>query len=142
MVSHAVTCAGGIGYPRADMKNLSITILAASVAVLALGCGGEGGGSALKAGEVAKNPDKYKGQKVKVTGIYAQGYSVGGKPTDPWALVIKDAPADKESLSCVLPAKVDVKGNYPKLTAEGTVEVETSGAKRINLTGCTYKLEP
>ena len=95
----------------------------------------------MTAGEVANNPDKYKGQKVKLSGIYAQGYSVGGKPTDPWALVLKDAPADKVSVSCVLPAKVDIKGNYPKITAEGTVEVEASGAKRINLTGCTYTLD-
>ena len=122
------------------MRKLRPFVLLLALSAFASGCSG-GSAKPLTAGEVANNPEKYKGQKVKLTGIYAQGYSVGGKPTDPWALVLKDAPADKVSVSCVLPAKVEIKGNYPKITAEGTVEVEASGAKRINLTGCTYKLE-
>jgi hypothetical protein len=102
---------------------------------------GCGKGGTLTAGEVVKNAEKYNGQKVKVTGIYAQSFSKGGRPTDPWALVIRDAPSDKFGLYCIIPAKVDIKGNYPKMTAEGTVQVETSGPKGVNLLNCTYKIE-
>ena len=93
------------------------------------------------AGEVAKNAAQYEGKKVKLSGIYAQGFSNGGRPSDPWALVIKDKPADKDSVACIIPAKVDIKGSYPKITAEGTLEVEKSGAKRIKLNNCTYKID-
>ena len=120
---------------------LATLVLLLSSVASGCGAGGETGGGALTAGEVAKNAAKYNGQKVKVSGIYAQGFSYGGRPTDPWALVIKDKPADAESVSCVIPAKVEIKGSYPKITAEGTLEVETSGAKRIKLNGCTYKIE-
>lgn len=122
------------------MPNLAFSALVAFVVVLSSGCGGEAGGT-LTAGEVAKDAAKYDGKKVKLSGIYAQGFSYGGRPADPWALVIKDKPADKESVSCVIPAKVEIKGNYPKITAEGTLEVEKTGAKRIKLNNCTYKLD-
>ena len=122
------------------MSNLALATVITVVAAFGCGCGG-GGGETLTAGEVAKNAEKYSGKKVKLTGIYAQGFSYGGRPNDPWALVIKDKPADKESVSCVIPAKVEITGNYPKITAEGTLEIETTGAKRIKLNGCTYKLD-
>lgn len=106
---------------------------------VAMGCG-KGGGD-LTAGEVGGNPEKYDGKKVKITGVYTQGFSKGGRPTDPWAVVIKDDPKAKASVNCIVPAKVDIKGNYPKITAEGTVQHEKSGPGWVNLTGCTYKVE-
>lgn len=95
----------------------------------------------LPAGEVAKNAEKYKGQKIAVSGVYASGFSMGGRDGDPWALVIQDEPSATDSIACVVAAKVDVPGRYPKMVAEGTLEIETSGRGTIKLTGCTYSLK-
>ncbi len=123
------------------MRSASIVFLATWLAAFGSACESIGE-STLTAGEIAKNPEKYDGKKVKVSGVYTQGYSVGGKPTDPWALVIKDSTKESSSVSCQIPAKVDIKNNKaPKITAEGTVEVQKTGAKFIYLKGCTYKLE-
>lgn len=94
----------------------------------------------LPAGEVVKNAEKYKGQKIAVSGVYTQGYSMGGRDGDPWALVIKDSPSAADGIACVLSAKVDIAGSSPKIAAEGTLEIETSGPGTIKLTGCTYSL--
>mgnify|MGYP001208003004 CR=1 FL=1 len=107
------------------------------------GCGGKGGGSsAIPAGKVAADAKTLVGQKVKVSGIYKQGFSKGGRPGDPWVVVIADAPAANPPVYCVVPAMVEIKGNYPKLEAEGTLAVETSGRGGVYLNGCTYKVVP
>ncbi len=102
------------------------------------GCG-KGAGSTLAPSEVHGNASKYSGQKVTVKGVYTQSFSKGGKPSDPWALVINDAPSSKTPVYCVIPAKVDLSNKYPKITATGTVAVESGN--RVFLNGCTYEVE-
>lgn len=113
------------------------TILVLLVATTLAGCGKGGGG--LAPSEVGNNGEKYKGQKVTVAGVYTQGFSKGGRPTDPWALVIGDSPTAKPTVSCIIPAKVDPGSKYPKITATGTVAVESGN--RVFLTDCTYEVE-
>ncbi len=113
-----------------------LCLLACFTVLGATGC--KGGGGTLTAGEVGANGAKYNGQKVKVTGIYKQGYSNGGRPSDPWALVVGDAPASKQNVSCLIPAKVSIDGRYPKITVEGTVAMDGT---RVNLKDCTYTVE-
>jgi hypothetical protein len=130
---------------------MSHCIRFASVAtILATACGptapprasdGSEARPVLSAGEVAKDAAKYAGQKIAVSGVYTQGYSMGGRDGDPWALVIKDASASSDSIACVVAAKVDVPGSYPKIVAEGTLEIDPSGPGTIKLTGCTYALK-
>ena len=108
------------------------------VLVLATGCS-KAGDTVLTAKQAGTDAARLKGQKVKVKGVYTQGFSKGGRPTDPWALVIGDAPGVQPTVSCVIPAKVDLSSKYPKITAEGTVSVEAGG--RVYLTDCTYKLD-
>lgn len=124
------------------MTKLVTLVVVAATALVACGNGGGSGGggsSALKASEVGNNAEKYKGQKVTVEGVYTQGFSKGGKPTDPWALVIGDSPTVKPTVSCIIPAKVDLSTKYPKITATGTVTVESGN--RVFLTDCTYTAE-
>jgi hypothetical protein len=119
---------------RAMMKTSFLALLAA----MALGGCGKAGGS-LSPSDVGNNGEKYKGQKVTVAGVYTQGFSKGGRPTDPWALVIGDSPSAKPTVSCIVPAKVDPGSKYPKITATGTVAVESGN--RVFLTDCTYQVE-
>lgn len=93
----------------------------------------------LTAKQAGTDGAKLVGKKIKVKGVYVQGFSDGGRPTDPWALVIGDGPAVRPTVSCRIPAKVDIAGRYPKITAEGTVSVGSSG--RVYLDGCTYEIE-
>lgn len=116
----------------------SVLILSVSMVLACVGCGK---GGDLTAGEVGGNPDKYKGKKVKVTGVYTQGFSKGGRPADPWAVVIKDDPKAKAAVNCLVPARVEIKGTYPKITAEGTVSHDVSGGGFVYLNDCTYKVE-
>ncbi len=108
------------------------------VMMLIAGCSKAGGG-ALAATEVGGNGEKYKGKKVTVTGVYTQGFSKGGRPADPWALVIGDAPGVRPTVACVIPTKVDLGTKYPKITATGTVLVETGN--RVFLSDCTYTVD-
>ena len=120
------------------MKNPSILIVAATALLAsfaAVGCAG----AAMSPKDVATGAEKLKGQKVKVSGVYTQGFSSGGRPADPWALVIGDAPTVRPTVNCLIPAKVDIPGRYPKITAEGTVAFEAGD--RVYLTGCTYTLD-
>jgi hypothetical protein len=119
------------------MKNPSILIVAATalLASFAVGCAG----AAMSPKDVANDAEKLKGQKVKVSGVYTQGFSNGGRPTDPWALVIGEAPSIQPTVSCLIPAKVDIAGRYPKITAEGTVLFKSGD--RVYLTECTYTLD-
>ncbi|MEB2314162.1 MAG: hypothetical protein OZ921_19885 [Sorangiineae bacterium] len=117
------------------MKLLTLSVvLLASLPLL--GCGKAG---PLKASEVAKNASKYQGQKISVTGIYKQGFSNGGRPADPWAVLLADEPASKDTVACLVPSRVDIPGNYPKLVAEGTVDAPAGG--RVYLKECTYQVE-
>lgn len=93
----------------------------------------------IAASEVGAHGDKYKGRKLSVTGIYKQGFSNGGRPGDQWAILIADAPASTDTVACLVPAKVEIPGNYPKLVAEGTVSAEPG--ERVYLKDCTYKVE-
>ena len=88
---------------------------------------------------VATDAEKLHGQKVKVSGVYTQGFSNGGRPTDPWAPVIGDAPTVQPTVNCLIPAKVDIAGRYPKITAEGTVLFKAGD--RVYLTECAYTLD-
>lgn len=97
------------------------------------------GGSAVAASEVGEHGEKYKGQKVKVVGVYISSFSKGGGPADPWALVIGDAPSSTATVACMIPAKAEIAGRYPKLTAVGTVKADPGD--RVYLEGCTYTVE-
>lgn len=135
------------------MRILALAVVV-PLAVLSVGCGKTTGPSApadaakaaaLTAGEVYANNPKYEGKKVTVKGVYTQGYSAGGRPGNPWALVVKDDPKAEGGVSCLIPESQDrsavSKGSYPKITVEGTVETEKGSPARVNLTGCTFKLD-
>lgn len=119
------------------MKNQSILIVAAAalLASFAVGCAGAGMAPTVAAADA----EKLNGQKVKVSGVYISGFSDGGRPTDPWALVIGDAPAAQPTVACRIPAKVEIPGRYPKITVEGTVLFKSGD--RVYLTECTYTLD-
>lgn len=101
--------------------------------------------AAMTVKEAVANHAKYEGQKIAVRGIYTQGYSNGGRPTDAWALVIKDARKDEHSVDCLVPATQDrtalEKGNDPRVTVEGTARFETTGRGGLYLHGCTFKID-
>ncbi len=113
-----------------------------SLSLLAAGaCGGTPTAPSappLAASEVGANGAAYDGKKVTVTGIYKQGFSNGGRPGDQWAVLIADAPASKDTVACLVPAKVELPNNYPKLVAEGTVSAKPG--ERVYLENCTYRL--
>jgi hypothetical protein len=96
------------------------------------------GEAVLKPSEVGSNGEKYKGQKVTVEGVYTQGFSKGGRPTDPWALAVGDNPTMRPTVACVVPSKVDLGTKYPKLQATGVVTIEAGN--RVFLNNCTYSM--
>jgi hypothetical protein len=120
------------------MQSLSFAVFSSFILLSSLsGCAG--GGDVLTAKQAGTDGAKLVGKKIKVKGVYTQGFSDGGRPTDPWALVIADGPAIQPTVSCLIPAKTDMSNRYPKITAEGTVRLSSSG--RVYLDGCTYKVE-
>lgn len=135
------------------MRTPALAVVFSLSTVVLAGCGKAGAPSAgdapkaaaLTAGEVHANNAKYEGKKVTVKGVYTQGYSAGGRPGNPWALVVKDEPKAEGGVSCLIPESQDrtavSKGSYPKVTVEGTVETEKGSPVRVNLVGCTFKLD-
>jgi hypothetical protein len=94
---------------------------------------------ALSPKQATADAAKWKGQTITIRGVYMQGFSQGGGPNDPWALVIADAPGVQPTVACVIPAKVVLGSKYPKITAKGTVAVDSDGS--VSLTGCTYEVQ-
>jgi hypothetical protein len=128
------------------MKSAPAVVLGCLLALSACGKAGgspstpdSAGGGAIAASEVGEHGEKYKGQKVKVVGVYMSSFSKGGGPADPWALVIGDAPSSTATVACVIPAKAEIAGRSPKLTAVGTVKADPGD--RVYLEGCTYTVE-
>ncbi|MCC6645040.1 MAG: hypothetical protein IT374_05635 [Polyangiaceae bacterium] len=122
------------------MRALLLPLLSLPLTVVA--CGGPAPSSPaaapLAASEVATGAAKYQGKKVSVTGVYKQGFSNGGRPGDPWAVLLADAPASKDTVACLVPAKVEIPGRYPKVVATGTVDAPAGD--RVYLKDCTYEV--
>ncbi len=121
-------------------------LLAVSLPPLGCGKGADGPKAApLTPTEAYARHADLEGRKVTVRGVYVQGFWDGGRPGDPWALVIQDAPGKRESVNCIVPKDQDRealdKASYPTVVVEGVVKTEAGDPPRVRLMDCTYKLQ-